>query len=82
MARIPYTPHPPKVSASHCCACGQGRGDVRQALVGRDPHGSIWLCVECAKRDTNRQTFLATYVALMQHGELGWDGEPAEAAQA
>jgi len=78
MPRIPYTS---KHSASQCCACGQVRGETRQALVGRDPRGSIWLCAECAKRDTNRQTFLAAYVALMTRGPLVWDGEPVPVAR-
>lgn len=82
MARIPYTPHPSKHSASHCCTCGQGRGETRQVLIGRDGSGSIWLCVECSRRDVNRQTFLATYVALMAHRPLGWDGESVEAVRA
>ncbi len=61
MARTPYTS---KHSASQCCACGQGRGDVRQVLVARLPHGSVWLCGDCAEREANRQAFLAAYVAV------------------
>lgn len=77
MARTYQTSCPPKVSASACCACGQGRGDVQQALVGRMRLGSVWLCTGCAERDTNRQTFLAAYVALMVRSGTGWHGEPA-----
>ncbi len=77
MARTYQTSRPPKVSASACCACGQGRGDVQQALVGRMRLGSVWLCTGCAERDTNRQTFLAAYVALMALSGTGWHGEPA-----
>lgn len=76
MARIPYTTRPPKLSASVCCACGQGRGEVRQALVARTSHGSVWLCGGCAGRDANRQAFLAAYVALMMAQQVGWDGAP------
>ncbi len=76
MARIPYTPHPPKASSSRCCACGQGRGDVRQALIGRLPQGLVWLCGDCAEREANRQAFLAAYVARASAQVVGWHGEP------
>lgn len=66
----------PKAVAATCCACGQGRGEVQQALIGRMRYGSVWLCTACAERDVHRQTFLAAYVALMARGRLVWRGEP------
>lgn len=67
---------------SACLACGQRRGEMRQALIGQSgSRKRYWLCVGCAESAANRRAFVDAYADLLGL-DAGGGRPPMETAPA